>query len=271
MRGTSQQKTTHPNDEHFRLLMENPHKFIEVNQRLIKGMARFFQLKGYIREQEVDDLVQSINEKLLTDRIQKMQLQYNSSVKLHVYFSKIVYNLCRELLRAKRKEENIRPDTDFVEQAAKTNPAVLTNLIIDDELKRLNIILRTYFKDRAKLGINLKILCRIPLEGEDIKRYCLDLTSKEVQQILNHLHQDYVKLNNKEVYERFKLLFNRCEHKTSSADSIRKWVEARITKILHLMNERMDQRTSAQYTKETLIILLHKYFESNKFENSNLG
>lgn len=271
MRRSSPQKTKYPDDDHYRLLMDNPHKFVEANQSFIKGMVQYFHAKGFIREQEEDDLVQSINEKLLTDRIQKMQHQYNASVELHIYFSKVVYNLCRELLRRRQKEKNIRYDSDYVERSISPNNDTLTGLIIEEELRRLNNIFRLYFKERIKLMLILKILSRIPLSKTDIKRYCPGLTGKEVDQILNDFHDEYIRLNNKEIYERINLLHKRCHHKTSSADSIRKWVEPRITRILNLMNDRHRQRFSAQYTKETLIILLRKYFESNLFENSNLG
>jgi len=269
MRSASKQNNTPSEDKDLKLLMEHPRRFVEINQPLISKMARYFVLKGFITEQEVEDLVQSINEKLLTDRIKKMQLQYNASVKLRIYFSKIVYNLCREILRAGRKEENIRYDSDFVEQSIASGRDVLTNLIIEDELERLSIVLRMSFKDKTKLLLLLKIISRIPLKKQDIKQYRPDLPDKDITELLNHLHKDYAELSNKELYERCQFLFNRNEHKSSSADSIRKWMDTRINDILYQMNKRGGEKGSVNYTKETLSVLIYKYFERDEGENSN--
>ena len=256
-------------DEYLRLLMEDPHKFIESHQLLIERTAYYFLKRGFISAQEVGDLIQSVNEKLLTDRLRKMQRQYNSSVKLRVYFTRIIYHLCLEILRSKRKEKRILVDSEFVEQTEDASQGILTNLIIEEEINRLHLILRLSFEEKAKLEIVLKLINHLPLNERDVKRYCPNLEAKEVHSLLERVNKDCIKLNNKEIFKRCNLLFNYCEHKNSTGDAVRKWLEPRINELLRLLNNRENPQDAAQYSKETLNILVRKYFEKKEEKNSN--
>ena len=261
---TTQQPQKVPSD--VDLLYNNPKQLIVNYQPLIQKIVLQFKNKGFLTLHETEDLIQSINEELLISKIKVIQKQYNGTSYLATYFSKIVYNLCLERLRIHRRRK------DFIDlqkrEIVPSNPVDQTNdLIIDEEVKRLSIIMRLNFTNRMKLEICLLALNGWPFK-EILLQYCGSLPRRYIERA-EKIERQYNSLNKKDIYADLIFLFNYCEKKSIKADALRKWVDARINEIIKLMNNKLDDLNVSHYNHETIYLLFDKYFEK-KYRQSEM-
>ncbi len=256
------------NDYDIHLLLKDPNRFIEEHQKTISYVVNKFVYTGLITYQERDDVVQFINEKLLTDKLSKMQKQYRPTYFVVTYFSKIVHNLCLEYSRKQRSSKRIEDFSIDISQTDVASPGdVSQQVLIDEESRRLGTILRMYHKDRHRIELVLKALFGIGIDREDL----LDLYPGASENDINRLRKecnptsDSDNKTDKQLYKVLTGFLNKYERKQNTPDALRKWTNVKITEIIDLLNEKPK---TSNYNKETLKILFqftYKNFHSSQY------
>lgn len=251
------------NEEDIQLLYSNPRALLEKYQDTIGFIVGKFVASGFFLPAEKADIIQTVNEKLWREKIRNMQAQYNYSVYVVTYFSKIVYNLCLELRRSQNRERatiDRTQDVGDLEIGFEDNSG-LRNAVIAEEIKRFATILKLFGKWRAKLELCLQLLFRLELREDEIRRYCPQCRTEDTNVLLAQFGGDYEALSDKEIYTQVTPIFNRCEAKDNSPDALRKWINLKVEEIIALLNGRTRR---SNYDRETLKILAQKYFDNGK-------
>ncbi|MHC1706303.1 MAG: hypothetical protein AB9842_02145 [Bacteroidales bacterium] len=247
------------NQQEICLLHQNPGELIVKYQPIVLVVVQVFMKSGYFRGEGKEEIVQQINEKLL-ERIEKIRQQYNGFAQLRTYFSAVVRNLCLEIIRKGRIRDVIRLVEEY-DHNLSYSPDQLNRMIIDQELKRLDIILSMFYSLRPKLILCLKAIQRIPLNESDVLEYCRRPDFKGFEEECDFL-QKAIGRNDKEIYRTLNQLFNKVEGKNTNLDATRKWISSKLEEVLTLLNGNPPR---AYYNHETLKILLEKYFFDEKF------
>ncbi len=245
------------NKEAVQLLLNDPKALIAAYQNIIEIVVTKFVRRGFFSDDEKMDIVQKINESLLERKVYNIQRNYNGSVLLSTYFSKVVYNQCLEITRSRKNKTRVESETLLVNQADSSLNAE-DKLLIQDEINRLGIILKYVIKCSFRLFIALKLYARIPLSIKDLD---------EVMPVENHLFRNFKDLffkaydhfNDKEVYTRAIPFLNSLTGKSTDWDSMRKWLNIQIDKLIELQN---GDPPRSGHNRETIRILLAKYFEA---------
>lgn len=253
------------NNLNIHLLYNDPNKLIEDFQPIIRIIVGKFVRSGYFKSHETDDIIQSINVKLLDTKIKKMQAQYNYSCYLSTYFSKVVYNLCLELKRKMKRVTSLNLDEIEI---GTYDSQIEGRVYIEEELKKLSTILKLYHKSQARLELCLKLIFRISLRNEDVRKYCPHCSAEDFKALLGNFGSESKDFTDKEIYEIVTPIFNKYEGKKNSADALRKWVKTRIDEIIKSLNGIPKQ---ANYDMETLKILVRKFFETDHLPQKNFS
>ena len=155
------QPVSRPSEEQaVALLYSDPQQFVLSWQNTITIIVRKFCKSGMFQPDELDDVCQFINHRLLDSVIGRMQDQYDGSTRIITYFSRIVQNLCYEYRRKNRQPQKVELREDHL-----TNDPDHSSLLIENEIRRLNNILKMYYKTRPRLELLLKLYARRPAPG----------------------------------------------------------------------------------------------------------
>lgn len=256
------------NDYDIHLLLKDPNRFIEEHQKTIFFVVNKFVYTGLINYQDRDEVVQYINEKLLTDKIGKMQSQYRPTYFVVTYLSKIVHNLCLEYSRKQRTPKRIEDysiDISKIDVADSENAS--RQVLIDEESKRLDAILNMYHRHRHRIEVLLKVLFGIGICREDLLRLYSNANEKDIDRVAHACNpvSDKDKKTDKQLYETMTAFLNKYERKQNTPDALRKWTNAKITEIVNLLNGKPQ---TANYDKETLKILFQFTYKNFHFRES---
>lgn len=243
------------NETAVRLLQNDPQQFVLAWQKTIRIIVLKYQTSGLFSPAEVDDVCQFVNQRLLESIIDRMQQQFDGSVRMVTYFSRIVQNLCLEYRRKNRKMNRI----EIQEEHLTVDPDH-SKLLIADEISRLKMILRLFDRRRPKLILLLKLYVRKPLTPESTDQFCPDGKIALKKRILEQFSGDYQSLGDKEIYAAVLPFFIDCEKKNRSADALRKWTDEKVNDIVALLNGQPPQRN---YDRETFRILFAKLDEGS--------
>jgi hypothetical protein len=239
--------------------------FISDAQPLIDIIALKFVRSKRFSYSELSDIKQSIIEELLKKRSRILD-QYKGNASFRTYLSVIIQNICREILRKDKKfiETSVE---EFHEEADESlNPE--DKIIIDQEITRLKNAILLYYKQKPKLELCLKVRFRIPLDYEDLQKLSPDFRNEDFQQLLKDLG-NYSGSTDKHMNSIIIDFLNECEGKQNTADSLRKWINLKITELIEFLN---GDPPASNYTEETLQILFEKYvnFISNETGSKRL-
>lgn len=250
------------NEEDVQLLYHDPHALLTKHQPTIAIIINKFIASGFFAPGEREDLVQTINEKLLRDKLRNMQAQYNYSAYVATYFSKIVYNLCIELHRATKRERVFDRSKELEEvEAGYEDERGLGAAVIAQETLRFETILKLFGKARAKLELCLRLLFRMEITAAEVREYYPACSSQDLHTLLTAFGGDFESMTDKEIYALVTPICNRREGKNNSPDALRKWSNMKVEEILALLNSRASR---SSYDFETLKILMQKFEETRK-------
>jgi hypothetical protein len=240
------------NEQEINCLNKSPDKLIVHYQEMIRIITKSFIKSGYFRYEEFDDIVQQINQLLLESRLEKIQCNYNGKALLQTYISKVIRNICLEIARKKKADQqNIKKQHDRPGQNTPLNP--MEQLAIQDEADNLDKVLQILFDNtRAKTELCLKAFFKIPLTVADIKQYHPGYAKFPYGPLLEL--QDSHK--NKEIYQVLTDFFNQCENKSNSRDAIRIQIDSYVRSIIEILNGKSE---SSNYSEETLRYLFEIY------------
>lgn len=246
-------------DKYFLLLQKDPPKLVEELQFLIISVVnKFVKSKAFTFENK-EDIIQAINEQLLTDKIYKIQKHYNSTTKLTTYFTSTVINLCYDIIKMNSKRIDIDYFDENINNYTENCPNQHIILVLKEEVKKLEKILLLFGKKRIKLLLFLKVNYEIKISIEDLVNF--DSSFSEISDY--SIEQINSKIPKKNKYEIIAEVLKSFSDEISSADSLRKWTDEKIKEIILLLN---GKPPIASYDSETLGILVEKYFETKNYE-----
>jgi len=127
-------------------------------------------------------------------------------------------------------------------------------IFIEEELTKLQFILRMYYKSQPKIELCMKIKFRIPVIAEDILR-CFPQCSRHD---IDKLSQDFRFEQDKHVFESIIDTFNRIEGKENKADTLRKWIAIKTDEIIQHLNHTHDYQV---YNQKNISDLITLYFQ----------
>jgi len=250
---------TERNKLDIELLQKNPAALLTHYQSIVESVVASFIRKGYFSQADKMDIVQSINTQLLEKKLAKIKEHFNGSVYLTTYFSKVVYNTCLEINRSNQRKPHFIGE-EVLQFVAEPQVNAWQKMAIQDEMFRLEGIVKSFYKKKDKTKISLKLFARILLSDLDLGIYRNPLAGNELAMVRTTFYDHYDTLTDKQVFEIVVLLFNKIENKSNDSDSLRKWVQMLADKIIRLLNGD-EQRTA--YDRETLKTLLQLYYQSN--------
>jgi len=247
------------------LLYHKPHTLVEKHQETIEIIVNKYIRSGLFSIHERDDIIQTINVQLLDTKIQKVQQHFDNSTKVVTYLSRVIQNLCLEIHRKNSRRPTIDENQELDSLESETSDReYLSEMFIRSELHRLHATFLLYHTKQAKLELCLKLYYRLPLNRDDILTLGENVDAAVADAFVKELRDHYEDLDDKEVYEKVTPYFNVIENKQNTPDALRKWTNGKIKEIIHLLNA---PPANAKYDKETLQILLTKYYENEQKTN----
>jgi len=245
------------NERNYDLLLNNPKKFIVENQKVIQIIINRYHRFGFIPANEKNELLQYINLRLLDGILQKMKLQYNPQYFVSTYFATVVNNLCKEYLN-QRSKDNKFIDIDQLPKEKIESSNENCNLLIDEEIERLERIFRLFHSKKPKVILALKIKFRITIEPIDLCTF-LSIDKLQAEELLIDIRNNLILLNKEtDFFDYFANLSNKFNPKKLTGDSLRHWTYTKIREIIDMLNQ--NGRESA-YDMETFGTLFEKFTE----------
>ncbi|NUO01938.1 MAG: sigma-70 family RNA polymerase sigma factor [Saprospiraceae bacterium] len=236
-------------------LHHQPEKLLVRYQFIIGHVVSACIARGYFQHHDREDLVQQVNLELLEKKLARMRDQFNNTVLLRTYFTKIVWNTCLEIARAKGRQPRL-VDAELLLEFRSDMPGASDETLIRDEVRRFEGILRSMPTGRHKAVVCLKLFARIPLRHEDLQWYDTPRTRNIFDAISKTLLQPYDHLSDKDLYALVAPLFDAVENKTTDTDSLRKWVGSLTDQFIRLLN---GEPPSAAHNKSSLKVLIGLY------------
>ncbi len=246
--------------EEVEWLHHQPDKLLLRYQYIIGHVVNACIVRGYFPQHDREDVIQQVNLAFWEKKLERMREQFNDTVLLRTYFTKIVWNTCLEIARARGRQPKLVDAElllDFLSESAQASDATL----IRDEVRRFEGILRSMHSGRHKAAVCLKLFARIPLRHDDLQWYNTPRTQSVFEVVSNTFTQPYDSLSDKEVYGLAAPLFDAVEGKTTDADSLRKWVGSLVEQFIRLLN---GDPPNAAHNKSSLKTLIGLYFDKQE-------
>lgn len=241
------------NDKDVELLRIDPQQLIVKYQIMVEIIAKKYVATGMFAASELDDVVQSINESLLT-KLPAVQRHYNGTALLKTYLSSIIRNICLKLYQANMRAVK----TVQLDESIHADPEKLTDThLIDHAVSRFLIIIDLYHFQKPRLLLCLKLYFRLPITSQDIRSLYPQCSSGDLGRLLGQFHGNYERMNEYEIYDAVTPVMNKYEGKSNSPDALRKWTLSKIQEIIRILNGKPPR---FNFDKETLQILIEDYF-----------
>jgi DNA-directed RNA polymerase specialized sigma24 family protein len=241
----------------FKNLLENHPRMIVLLYR--RCIEKFIHYK-HRRSDECEDILQEVITRLIEDKIYKVRDRYDFNLKKISTFTSYLMVTIRNIYIDIVRERNIRPLTagelqpvDGLFNAAYSEN-MMNRLLIEEELLKLQTIMKLYHKTRPKLELCLKLKYRIPIGNKETNR-CFPGCSREDIEMLT---QDFKLVKDKTMFERVVLIFNRHGDKKSKSDTIRKWIFVKIDEIVSHLNR---THSAAVYNRKNVGDLVSLYYQ----------
>lgn len=238
----------------------DPEELLSRYDFLIEIAIKKYIKTGTIPKSEIDDFRQSINEKLLI-KSTKIYSQFKGLSKFSSYLTVIIQNICNELVRSRKVYQKVDFKDLHLKKDESPNPEM--NLVIIQEQLKLKYILNLYHHHRPKIILGLKAKFRIPFTYKDFIAFNPEVTKEEYNLCLEEMMMSEEN-STKTIYMRLVDVFNKHEEKNVDYDSLRKYINSKISDIIILLNGRPPE---SNYTEETLQILFEKFCENKNINN----
>ncbi|MCK5057215.1 MAG: sigma-70 family RNA polymerase sigma factor [Candidatus Aminicenantes bacterium] len=239
------------------LLKEHPRMVVLIYRRCIE---KFIYYK-HGKTDEREDILQEVITRLMEDKIYKVRDRYDFNLKKFSTFTSYLMVTIRNIYIDIVRERNIRPLTAGELQPvdglfdASDIENMMNRLLIEEELVKLQTIMKLYYKSRPKLELCLKLKYRVPIGKKETSR-CFPGCSREDIEMLT---QDFKLVKDKTMFERVVLIFNRHEDKKSKSDTIRKWIFVKIDEIISHLNRTHNADVYNRKNVGELVTLYYRY------------
>lgn len=252
------------------LLSNHPETVVLLYRSCIK---KFIQYK-HSGADEWEDIYQEVMARLISGKIHRIKEKFdfsysfdeektgtgnNQFIKKSSFTSYLmvsVRNIYMDIIR----ERNVRPLTgggvlpieDVFDMYEEDN--MLERLVIEEEFQKFKMVLALFYNSRPKLELCLKLKCRIPLAGNDI-RLCFPACAQED---IDTLSRDFKGLKDKKVFDIVVPVFNRNEERENKSDTLRKWISVKIDEMVAHMNQ---THSHPVYTGKSFVDFVTLYYE----------
>lgn len=239
------------------LLKKNPGTIALIYKDLIFK----FIFKRHLNKDGVEEIVQEILTRFLHDKINGIRRRFNFDdpelPTFTSYFMVTVRNIYIDIIRKESRGGNLVKNNMEIEKLSDNKRRdVLNNLILEEEFKKFNALLKLYHKSGPKLNLTLKIKYNIPVDDTDILSCFPDCSEDEKKLFLKNGGY-YIK--NRKSIERIAPVFNKHEGKSNNPDTLRKWISTKLEEIKRHMNYVHPQSPYNNSTISDLIILYYKW------------
>jgi len=244
------------------LLMKDPGTLVLLYRNLI----RKYIFKRHIIKEEVEEIVQEVITRLLKEKIRAIRKRFNfDNPRLPTftsYFMVTIRNIYIDILRKESRGKNLVESDSEIETIGDTKRTDMINtLILEEEFKKLNALLKLYHKTAPRLNLTLKIKFNIPLEESDVLRCFPDCSEEDMIHLLKQGGSK--RFTGRKSMEKIVPVFNKYEGKSNNPDTLRKWISTKLEELKRQMNHVHPQRPYNNSTISDLIVL---YFGWKKGE-----
>jgi RNA polymerase sigma factor (sigma-70 family) len=236
------------------LLESDPHELILRYQETVGIIVRSYIRSGMFHSGEFNDIVQQINKELL-EKLPKIRQQYNGTSLFRTYLSNIIRHSCLDLHK-KRQSEPVFLDIELSHIPVESD-SIDTKLLIEHDILAFRAIIEQFYSERFKLLLCLKLMYGIPIHRQDVIQWWPACPEKDLMALVAATAGGVKKRTYGQAFELLRPISNKAEKNSSPADSLRRWTDERVLKILDLLNG--SPPTSA-HNRETLGILLEDFF-----------
>ena len=241
------------------LLFRDASQYLERNQSVIRCIVMKLAGSGLFTGCQIDDVIQHVNERLLTDILEKMKSQYRPICRVETYFSKIVRNLCLEYAEICKKRNIHEKKVDFSRAQFGTEESTSAQVAFGEIFKQLEALMNLYGNRRQRIELFFKISLRLGITEEDVLR-CYPACSQNILDrfMLSFNHTGTPRItNDAEVYMRLIPLVSELEGTDNTADALRKCINKKFDEIAEILNV---APINAALNRETVKLLLEKYY-----------
>jgi len=241
------------------LLYEEPGTLTIIYSNLIRRYVN----KKHSEKNEIEEIVQEIIMHLLNSKIKGIKKRFDFSdpsfPTFTSYFMVTVRNTYIDIVRRELKRKSLIENNMDIEMYRDSKKAMAINsLIIEEEINKLNVIMKLYHKSAPKLTLALKVKYRVTIDDSDIIS-CFPDCSKNDMDLLRGNANLFFK--NKKSMERIASVVNKYEGKSNNPDSLRRWTSIKVEEIKRHMNNIHPESPYNNATISDLIILFYKWKE----------
>jgi RNA polymerase sigma factor (sigma-70 family) len=241
------------NDYEVSLLHSDHNRLIVLYQPIVIIIVRKYIGLGLFRRDDFDEIVQTVNERLLA-KVNVIREQYNGSSLLKTYISSIIRNICLKMYDDTKRHAYLH----LADDSAIVDPDSLHDrYAIEDEREAFRTVLTLFRKHRSKLFLLLKVMYRLPVSETEIREWFPQSHLKEAREIAGLFDGDYGPMTDGEIYRSLTPFLNRWEGKKTTHDALRKWIDSKLSEIITVLNG--DPPTKS-HSPESLKILIEDYF-----------
>ncbi len=228
---------------------------------IYRNLIRRYVNKKHSEKNEIEEIVQEIIMRLLNSKIKGIRTHFDfgnpSFPTFTSYFMVTVRNTYIDIVRRESKRKKIFDNNMEIENFKDSkNSLTINSLIIEEEINKLNIIMKLYHRSFPKLNLALKVKYRIAIDDSDIIA-CFPNCSKSDMNLLRNVTGFFLKKK----MERVALIFNKYEGKSNNPDSFRKWTSIKLEEIKRHMNNIHPESPYNNATISDLIVLFYKWRE----------
>jgi len=243
------------NETDLQLLMNNPGEYVAGKQNVIDVVVSRYIRYGFIPAAEKDDAIQFINLNLLDGIIQKMQWQYNPEFFLSTYLAAIINNLCKEYVVKLRKEKLTVSYDDYSSSNVSFDDASY-GILLEEELNRLEMILKLYNRKRSRLILSLKLYFRMPILPGELEAYAKENYPERTPFLPETDPAKLSNLTDTALFEVYGQFLDGSDDPRKAGANLKRWVYFKMAEIVDLLN---GENHGGGYQAETFQILFEKF------------
>lgn len=230
---------------------------------IYKALIFKFIFKRHPNKDDVEEIVQEILTRFLNDKIHGIRRRFNLDdpelPTFTSYFMVTIRNIYIDIIRKELRGKDLTENEMEIEKLSDNKREdMLNNMILEEEFKKFNVLLRLYHKSGPKLNLALKIKYNIPVDDTDILSYFPDCSEDE-KKLFQQSGGFYIK--NRKNVERIAPIFNKYEGKSNNPDTLRKWISTKLDEIKRQMNH---VHPGSPYNNSTISDLIILYFKWEK-------
>ncbi len=232
---------------------------------IYKDLIYKYIFKRHLNKDEVEEIVQEIITRFLKDKITGIRKRFNfddpESPTFTSYFLVTIRNIYIDVLRKESRGKNLVENDSEIEKIGDTKRRdMLSTLILEEEYKKFNALLKLYHKTAPKLKLTLKIKFNIPVDESDILS-CFPNCSEEDKAFL--IKRGGLRIKKRKSMEKIAPIFNKYEGKSNNPDTLRKWISTKLEELKRQMNH---VHPGNPYNNSTIADLIILYFKWKKGE-----